>query len=114
MIVVFGIKTCGSVQKALKFFKDHDIEVTFHDFKVTPVDEKTLLSWRKDVGTDLLLNTKGTTYKKLNLKECVLNDDEKIGEMVKYNLLIKRPVITDGGKVVIVGYDEGKYQTLFS
>ena len=27
MITVYGIKTCGSVRNALKFFKDNDIEV---------------------------------------------------------------------------------------
>ena len=29
MITVYGIKTCGSVRNALKFFKDNNIEVEF-------------------------------------------------------------------------------------
>ncbi len=33
MITVYGIKTCGSVRNALKFFKDNNIEVEFFDFK---------------------------------------------------------------------------------
>ena len=33
MIKVYGIKTCGSVRNALKFFKDNNIEVEFSDFK---------------------------------------------------------------------------------
>ena len=47
MIKVYGIKTCGSVRNALKFFKDHNIEVDFVDFKTTKVDLETVKNGHK-------------------------------------------------------------------
>ena len=41
MIKVYGIKTCGSVRNALKFFKDHNIEIDFVDFKTIKIDLET-------------------------------------------------------------------------
>ena len=40
MIKVYGIKTCGSVRSALKFFKDNNIEVEFFDFKKSRGEKK--------------------------------------------------------------------------
>jgi arsenate reductase-like glutaredoxin family protein len=42
MIKVYGIKSCGSVKKALKYFQDNDLEYEFIDFKTSPVDEEKI------------------------------------------------------------------------
>jgi Spx/MgsR family transcriptional regulator len=109
---VYGIKTCGSVKKALKFFKDSNIEFEFIDLKKTPVDCDKIDEWLKQVSIDILFNNRGTKYRTLKLKELNLDDEGKKEWLCKENLLIKRPVIEYNNKV-IVAFDEEKYQKEF-
>lgn len=111
-MTVYGIKTCGSVKKALKYFQDNEIGYNFVDFKTTPVDQKKIEGWLKKVSLDILFNNKGTKYRTLNLKELNLSDKEKIQWLAKENLLIKRPVIEYNDEV-IVAFDEKKYDAIF-
>ncbi len=108
MIEIYGIKNCDSVRKALKFLKSHDLDYRFIDFRETPVDEATIRHWLEQSELKTLLNTRGTTYRTLKLKEMNLNDDEKIEWLAKENMLIKRPVIVFDDKVII-GYNETEY-----
>jgi len=109
---VYGIKTCGSVKKALKFFKDHNIDYEFVDFKKEPVNCEKIDYWISKVGVDKLLNTRGPKYRMLKLKELNLDDNGKREWLCKENLLIKRPVIEIGDDL-IVGFDEEEYKRRF-
>ena len=109
---VYGIKTCGSVKKALKFFNDNNIEYEFVDLKKEPVGCEKIEEWLKQVDINTLFNSRGTKYRQLKLKELNLDDEGKKEWLCKENLLIKRPVIEYNGKV-IVGFDEEKYKEIF-
>lgn len=115
-IVVYGIRACGSVQKARKYLDSRGIAYEFIDVKTTPL-ESTFLAWlAEQVGTEVLLNTKGTTYKKLGLKAQDLSQEQKLHAMLEYPLLIKRPVIVythSGKKQVLVGFDESRLAEVF-
>ncbi|MFV0481985.1 MAG: arsenate reductase family protein [Campylobacteraceae bacterium] len=112
MTKIYGIKTCGSVVKAFNFFKAHDLAYEFVDFKATPVDEKKIKEWLQLTDLATLLNTKGTKYKTLKLKDLNLDNGAKVEWLSKENLLIKRPVI-EFNKKLIVGYDEERYKKEF-
>ncbi|AZV47270.1 arsenate reductase family protein [Nautilia sp. PV-1] len=111
---VYGIKTCGSVKKALKFFKDQGIEYEFHDFKKEPVGCEKIDEWINKVGIDVLFNSRGTKYRTLKLKELNLDDKGKREWLCKENLLIKRPVVEQDSGDVVVGFDEDKYKEIFA
>ncbi|PAV00823.1 arsenate reductase family protein [Helicobacter sp. TUL] len=110
-VQVYGIPNCGSVKKARSFLESHGVEYVFVDFKKTPPSRDKIVYWIQKTSLQVLLNTKGTTYKKLGLKEQNLNDEQKIQAMLQNPTLIKRPVI-ESGDVVIVGYDENVLQVL--
>ncbi len=112
MITVYGIKTCGSVRNALKFFKDHNIEVDFFDFKQKYPTASQIKDWTKKVDINILFNSKGTKYKTLNLKELNLDDQGKYEWLCKDPLLFKRPVIEFDDKLV-VAWDEEEYKKTF-
>ena len=112
MITVYGIKTCGSVRNALKFFKDNNIEVEFFDFKQKTPEESKIKDWTKKADINLLFNSKGTKYKTLNLKELNLDANGKFEWLCKEPLLFKRPVIEFDDKLV-VAWDEEKYKKIF-
>ncbi len=112
MVLVNGIKNCDSVKKALKFLKENNIEYSFRDFKTEPATRQEISQWLKGSEMNKLFNTRGTTYRKLNLKELNLDDDQKLDWLSKENLLIKRPVIQYSGNI-IVGYDKDIYEMEF-
>lgn len=112
MITIYGIKNCGSVKKAFQFFNEHGLDYTFVDFKTSPVDQNKIIQWTKQADISLLLNTKGTTYRTLNLKALSLTDSDKIEWMVKDNRLIKRPVIEYNSNL-IVGFNLSHYEGIF-
>ena len=110
---VYGIKTCGSVKKALKFFKEKNIEYEFVDFKKTPVGCEKIDEWLSRVDMNILFNKRGTKYRQLKLKELNLDENGMKEWLCKENLLIKRPVIELDNGDVIVGFDEEKYEEIF-
>ena len=112
MIRLYGIKTCDSVKKALKFFKEHAIEVDFIDFKQTQPTTSQLQKWVDKATLKTLFNNRSRTYKDLSLAKEDLSDDDKITWMHKEPLLVKRPVIEYNDKV-LVGFDEIIYKGVF-
>lgn len=112
MIIVNGIKSCDSVKKAIKFLKENNIKHTFRDFKTDPAGCDEIKQWQISSDINKLFNTKGTTYRKLNLKELNLDENGKVDWLCKENLLIKRPVI-QYQRGIIVGYDKEIYEMEF-
>jgi len=110
---VYGIKTCGSVKKALKFFKDNNIEYEFIDLKKEPVGCDKIEEWLEYVDINTLMNKKGTKYRQLKLKELNLDEEGMKEWLCRENLLIKRPVIELDNGEIIVGFDEDKYKEIF-
>ncbi len=110
---VYGIKTCGSVRKALKFFNEKDIPYEFIDLKKEPVGCEKIDKWAKEVGIDTLFNNRGTKYRQLKLKDLNLDEKGKREWLCKENLLIKRPVIELESGDVIVGFDEERYKEIW-
>jgi len=109
---VYGITTCGSVKKALSFFKTRGIAYTFHDLKSEQVSETRLNDWLKKQPLSVVFNTKGTKFKTLGLSK-ELSDAEKKQWLLKEQLLFKRPIIECDDGNVVVGFDEDVYLKLF-
>jgi len=112
MIRIYGIKNCGSVKKAFQFFFFFFISYTFHDFKSASISRYVIQNWVNLSDVSTLLNTKGTTYRTLNLKSLNLDDTGKIDWMAQENRLIKRPVIEYQGKLII-GFNQSQYEGIF-
>ena len=111
-MTIYGIKTCSTVGKARKFFKEHELDYEMVDYKVEQVDKEKIKEWLRQVDIDILFNNKGKKYRDLKLKDLNLDDEAKIEWMAKENYLIKRPVIEYDGKV-LVGFDEERYKEIF-
>jgi len=112
MVTLYGIKTCDSVKKALKFFKEASIEVNFVDFKQTKPNEEQVSRWAQHATMKLLFNNRSRTYKDLGLSKLTLSDTDKIQWLQKEPLLVKRPVI-EYKDAIIVGFDEENYRGVF-
>lgn len=102
------------MKKAFDLLNELGLAYEFHDYKKQGIDAETVKKWLDDVGQDLILNKKGTTWRKLSEEEqhtALENQSNLISALTTHSSLIKRPVLqTEQG--YIVGYDEAAYRTL--
>jgi len=112
---IYGIPNCNSVKKALSWFTDHQLSFTFHDYKKQPPTAEQLKKWMQEVGSERLINRKGTTWRTLTAEEQAQANTEKgaIHLMMAKPSVIKRPLI-ESTKGIILGFDEPEYQSAFS
>ena len=106
-ITVYGISNCDIIKKTLDWYKKKNIPVDFYDYKKYGIKKEKLAEWCKEVGWELLLNKKSTTWRSLSLEDQqkVINEKMAIQLMMEYTSIIKRPVIEMNNKI-IVGFNE--------
>ncbi len=63
--IIYGIKACDTMKKARDWLDKAGVAYDFHDYKSQGVDQAHLEKWAKQVGWEALLNTSGTTFRKL-------------------------------------------------
>jgi Spx/MgsR family transcriptional regulator len=114
MLKVYGIKNCNSMKKAFDLLTELGLAYEFHDYKKQGIDTDTVKTWLADIGQDLVLNKKGTTWKKLTEEEqqhALASETNLIETLTTHTSMIKRPIIaTDSGYVV--GFDEAAIRNL--
>ena len=105
-IQLYGIPNCDTVKKARTWLAAHGLDYTFHDYKKEGADAGKLASWSDAAGWEMLLNKRGTTFRKLDdADKADLDGDKAIALMLQHPSMIRRPVIEhDGG--VLVGFSE--------
>ena len=93
MITVYGIKTCDTVRKALKWLDAQGIEHAFHDFRADGLDSVTVQRWVDAKGWESVLNKRSTTWKQLSAADKDgLDASRAVALMVAHPTLVKRPV----------------------
>ena len=111
-IHVYGIPNCDTVKKARNWLDAQGIDYTFHDYKKEGVARDDLERWSDACGWEVLLNRRGTTYRKLDESEKANIDRAKaIALMEEHTSLIKRPVMErDGDNHILVGFAESEWE----
>ena len=115
MIHVYGIPNCDTVKKARKWLDAQGLEYSFHDYKKEGADAAKLERWADRVGWEVLLNRRGTTFRKLDEADKADIDREKaLALMAEHTSMIKRPVAeTDDGDRVLVGFAQSEWENAF-
>lgn len=104
-VTLYGIKNCSTMKKAFDWCEERGIEYAFHDYKKLGVPRERLVLWCQAVGWKTLVNTKGTTYRKLSPEQQEITTQSKaVALMLEYPSLIKRPVVEAEGQL-LVGFD---------
>ena len=110
---LYGIPNCDTIRKAKRWLNDRDIAFTFHDYRKDGIDEKQLKVWADILGWKAMLNTRGTTWRKLPEETREGVDEEKaIQIMAEHPAVIKRPILCVGDGVY-VGFSEEVYGEIF-
>jgi len=111
---LYGIPNCTTVKKARAWLAEHGQEVPFHDFRKQGIDAAWLKKVSGQVGWQALLNTRGTTWRKLSDADKAAAGDEAgaIALMLAQPSVIKRPVLERGARYHL-GFSEDQYDALF-
>jgi Spx/MgsR family transcriptional regulator len=105
MLHVIGIKNCNKIRDTRAWLSDNGIDYEFVDLKKEPLTIDEIKELEFKVGLDVLVNTRGTTYRNLGLKDKELSDEEMIQTLFENQSMIKRPVLVQD-EAVLVGFDE--------
>ncbi len=113
MTTIYGIKNCDTMKRAFAWLKEHRVEYAFHDYKKDGVTAAMLETWASRVGWEKLLNTRGTTWRRLSETQREGVDAPKALQLMQQQpSLIKRPVLAHG-KQLLVGFDASAYERMF-
>lgn len=115
MIKLYGISNCDTVKKARRWLDENQTAYEFVDFKKNPPPPEMIRAWLDDVPLEILLNKRGTTWRKLSMEEQVAAQDipQAVALMAAHSSLIKRPVLQTES-AVFAGFSESSYQEIFS
>lgn len=99
MLIIYGIKNCDTVKKARQWLVAAGVEHRFHDFRSDGLDAALISSFEKALGWEALLNTRGTTWRKLAKADKASIDADKAQKlMAAHDAIIKRPIWQKNGE----------------
>lgn len=108
---------CGTCQKAEKWLKANNIEYIYRPIKEENPTKEELTEWINNSGLPVskFFNTSGLLYKEYNMKDKVktLSENELIDILATNGLMVKRPILLAGEKV-LVGFKEDDWASLFT
>lgn len=112
---IFGIKNCDAMKKTFGWLAERDIAYEFHDYKKFGVPRERLLAWCRAAGWNSLLNTKGSTWRKLSPEQqAVSTQAMAVTLMMDHPSVIRRPVIETPGGGVLIGFDPTRFETFLN
>ena len=112
MIKLYGYSKCSTVKKAMKFLEENNIEFEYIDMVLNPPTKDELSNIYKISNLEIkkFFNTSGVKYRELGLKDVVKveTDDKLLDILCSDGMLIKRPMLFDGSKVLL-GFKENEW-----
>ncbi len=114
--VMYGIKNCDTVKKARRWLDAQQIAYRFHDYRADGLDAALLDTFIAELGWEALLNSRGTTWRKLDdaRRESIQNAPSAAELMLEMPAIIKRPLLCAPGKPMLLGFTEASYERYFN
>ncbi|MCX5618037.1 arsenate reductase [Bombella sp. TMW 2.2543] len=113
-VVLYGIKTCSTVKKAMHWLEEQNIAFRYHDVRKDGLTNALLKEWSASVGWEKLLNRSSLTFRRLDeVAKQDIDEAKAMALMLEHPTLVRRPVLTVGDTVT-VGFKADSYEALFS
>lgn len=112
-IVLFGIRNCDTMKKAATWLEAHALDCVIHDYRRDGLDAERLQAWCRVLGWEALINTRGTTWRKLSsAQQAIRTEADAVQLMLAQPALIRRPVLEAPDRPLLVGFDPQRYSVL--
>ncbi|MBU0601229.1 MAG: Spx/MgsR family RNA polymerase-binding regulatory protein [Gammaproteobacteria bacterium] len=113
MLRVFGIRRCDTMSRAMAWLNEQQLDFHLHDYKKDGVPVDRLAGWMERVGWQALVNTRGTTFRKLPPEQTADLDNVKALKLLTENpSAIRRPII-EHGTDILIGFDPARWSETF-
>ena len=114
MTTLHGIKNCDTIKKARKWLEQQNIPYQFYDYRVDGLEKQWLIKAETVLGWQQMLNTRGTTFRKLeDDQKTGLDQHKAIDLMLEYPSMIKRPLLIHN-KNYFLGFKPDHYAEIFN
>ena len=108
---------CSTCQKAKKWLDSHGLSYELRDIRADAPSLEELWLWHAQSALPLrrFFNTSGLAYKSLGLKERLpgMNEEEQLRLLSSDGMLVRRPILVCGEKV-LVGFREEDWEALLA
>lgn len=113
MLTMYGIKNCDTIKKARKYLEANGVAYQFHDYRVDGLDAALLQRFTDTLGWEALLNTRGTTWRKLDEETRSAVADAATAQkiMLEQPAMIKRPLLCREDGSMLLGFTEATYSS---
>ncbi len=99
-LTIYHLKNCDSCKKAIKALEAHkggEYDMTLVDVRADGIGKAELEKMMAQIGHNVLVNTRSTTWRNLSDQEKAgLDDTKALALLEAHPTLMKRPVINDG------------------
>lgn len=109
---LYGIKNCDTIKKARRWLEEQGIAYQFHDYRVDGLSDDLLQGFINKLGWEPLLNTRGTTWRKLPpaQREAIIDAQTAKVLMLEQPAIIKRPLLEAASGAMLLGFSIETYQ----
>ncbi|EEQ09279.1 Arsenate reductase and related [Yersinia mollaretii ATCC 43969] len=110
---LYGIKNCDTIKKARRWLEEQGIAYQFHDYRVDGLSDEHLQGFIDKLGWEPLLNTRGTTWRKLPEAQRAGITDAQSAKvlMLAQPAIIKRPLLAAANGEMLLGFNIENYQS---
>ena len=105
---IYGIKNCDKVRAAIRWGKEHGLDVQLHDYRVDGLDAGLLQSFTQHFPLETLVNKRSTSWRALSDEQRAKLTPELI---MQQPTLIKRPLVKINQSLVL-GFEPDQWQQL--
>ncbi|MFW5386905.1 MULTISPECIES: ArsC family reductase [unclassified Yersinia (in: enterobacteria)] len=109
---LYGIKNCDTIKKARRWLEEQGIAYQFHDYRADGLSDERLQGFIDQLGWEPLLNTRGTTWRKLPQAQRDAITDALAAKalMLEQPAIIKRPLLEATNGEMLLGFKIESYQ----
>lgn len=109
--IIYGIKNCDTVKKARRWLEENGVNARFHDYRADGLDDALIQTLVDKQGWEALLNTRGTTWRKLDDAERTACDNADAAKalMLAHPAVIKRPFLLAASGESLLGFKPESY-----
>jgi len=108
-VQLFGRRDSRATQRAIRFFKERRVPVTFVDVAVRPPAVTELRRFSERLGVRALLDTESAVYRDVGLAYLKMDDGEVFERVLADPRLLRLPLARFGSEVA-VGVDEASWK----
>ncbi len=111
-VTIYGIPTCGTVQKARAWLRQEGVEHEWVDLREDRPSPDRVQAWVERFGALAMRNTSGGAFRALPAEKAGWSTNQWLTAFVEDPMLIKRPVVEIDGEPRLIGFREESWRAV--